>query len=185
MIDENWRTHLMQTYPHLFTRKIEGRMVQSGYPSVEDGWRDIVETAITRINSALNNASPQESIHIAQIKEKLGGLRIYIDGFGTRQSPDLWRTIRAIIDLAEARAACTCEICGKEGRLYTNQGYLTTRCARHGSGFVRVHSDDREMLHYSVSYEGGAKVQSCRRYDRDADTFVDAPLPPDFDSEDL
>jgi hypothetical protein len=30
---------------------------------------------------------------------------------------------------------------------------------------------------------GKVSVVSCRRYDRERDAFVEAPLPPDFDDE--
>jgi hypothetical protein len=36
--------------------------------------------------------------------------------------------------LAVARSACTCEICGAEGRLYSRRGWLATRCAEHAAG---------------------------------------------------
>lgn len=56
---------------------------------------------------------------VAQIKEKFGTLRFYIDG-GTE-------AMYACIDQAERRSASTCEVCGTAGEL-RGGGWLKTLC---------------------------------------------------------
>jgi hypothetical protein len=63
---------------------------------------------------------------VQQIKEKFGGLRFYCalpDG-----SED--ERIDGLIDVAEAAAARTCEVCGAAGRLRQG-GWLRTLCDDH------------------------------------------------------
>jgi hypothetical protein len=43
------------------------------------------------------------------------------------------RLVEEATDLAEARSASSCEICGEPGRLY-GPGWLTTRCTLHAEG---------------------------------------------------
>lgn len=59
------------------------------------------------------------SVRVVQIKEKFGGLRIYLD-----QHDD---TLDAAIILAESIASRTCEDCGAPGEL-RGTGWLVTRC---------------------------------------------------------
>jgi hypothetical protein len=59
---------------------------------------------------------------IVQIKEKLGGLRVYTNG----ATPEH----RAYIDFAAAMASRTCEICGSPGTS-RNSGWIKTLCEKH------------------------------------------------------
>ena len=58
---------------------------------------------------------------IAQVKEKFGGLRFYLEA-GTAA---MWH---AVSD-AECRAEVTCEVCGKPGTNEPVQGWYSTLCA--------------------------------------------------------
>jgi hypothetical protein len=58
------------------------------------------------------------SFKATQIKEKYATLRFYWKG---ALSPEADAQVEEIIDLAEARSACTCEVCGEEGRLYSRR----------------------------------------------------------------
>jgi hypothetical protein len=73
-----WQVQLVARYPTLFNQEFNGRVTAPGYPAVNDGWRDLVETAIGRIASAVT-AAPTGSLKIGQIKEKFGTLRLYLD----------------------------------------------------------------------------------------------------------
>lgn len=82
--------------------------------------------------------------------------------------------VEEAIDLAEARSACTCEICGREGRLYDRGGWLATACPEHARGEpvpVKVGCENLHVVRRLV--DGGVRIVSCRRYDRNADAFVD------------
>ena len=76
-----------------------------------DGWFGLIDEALGKIND-LN-----EPIAVCQIKEKFGGLRIYISG-GSDKAYD-------IVDEAERKAAFTCEVCGKYGELNEGPWYVT------------------------------------------------------------
>jgi hypothetical protein len=105
----------MRRYPQLF----EG----SGYPTVGDGWRDLLERALARIAAAVARGPAESGIKIVQIKEKYGTLRIYYDSH--KLSKKASAVVDEAIELAEARAACTCDECGAEGRLYDSGGWYT------------------------------------------------------------
>lgn len=64
---------------------------------------------------------------VAQVKEKFGGLRFYLDGLeGT--TPAQAEAVRARIAEAEVTASRTCEWCGEPGGLRTPQGWALTLC---------------------------------------------------------
>jgi hypothetical protein len=172
---EDWRSHLLRRHSDLFRRTVHGREVTSGYPTVGAGWKSIIETAIARMATAVANCPPG-ALSILQIKEKLGGLRIYVAGQSLPS--DVLEKVREAIDLAEARADCTCEICGRIGRLYDKAGWLATRCELHGQGALVPEPRGRENLHIKWTVEDGEwRLLSCRRYDRERDAFFDVPLP--------
>jgi hypothetical protein len=175
---EDWRSNLIDRYPALFRRVVHGREVTTGYPAVEAGWRSLIETAVMRIDSAVAGFPPG-CLSIVQIKEKLGGLRIYCH---CQDLPDdVLCLVREAVDLAEARAACTCEICGMEGQLHDRAGWLTTRCDLHAVGRQVPCWHGPENLHIKWAVENGKwRVLSCRRYDRDRDELVDVPIPRDL-----
>jgi hypothetical protein len=93
--------------------------------------------------------------------------------------PEAAAKVQEAIDLAEARSYCTCEICGAEGRLHDDGGWYTTRCDRHAAGEPIEPKPGEPDLHIQYSMVAGKmRVIRCRRYDRERDEFVDAPLPP-------
>jgi hypothetical protein len=166
-----WQLDLMMSYPHLFARADDPKLSQ-GYPCVGDGWRPIVERAIERIDTVLAGGR----VEIVQIKEKLGGLRIYFYSKGLPAG--VLATVREAIDLAEARADCTCETCGAVGRLHDKGGWLATRCELHADGqpVEPQHGDANLHVKWTIQ-DGKMRVISCRQYDRERDAFFDAPLP--------
>lgn len=175
----SWQTDLIKRYPGQFRSEFSD--ATSGYPSVGDGWQLIVERAIGRIDAALAElpGNGKALVRIAQIKEKFGGLRIYADW--TVLPPDIEAKIKDAIELAEARAYSTCELCGAVGRLHDRSGWYLTRCERHAEGEPVPSRHGESDLHVRYTVVGGKMiVLRCRRYDRDLDTLVDVPLPPDW-----
>ena len=59
---------------------------------------------------------------VAQIKEKFGTLRVYLEGGSN--------TPRGIAEMAELMSETTCEICGNKGKTYT-LGWHKTLCYEH------------------------------------------------------
>jgi hypothetical protein len=81
-------------------------------PECGEGWRDLLERGCARIRAAVQ--ADGGSLKATQIKEKYATLRFYWEG---ALSPEADARVDEIVDLAKARSACTCEVCGEEGRL--------------------------------------------------------------------
>ncbi len=171
MSNQRWREELMARYPTLFKVELGDRTVTPGYPAVGDGWRELVETAVSRIAAAIA-AAPSGTVKIVQIKEKFGTLRAY------RRSSGLDDAVKHAVDeaaaLAAARSACTCERCGAEGRLYNNGGCLATACTEHALGKPMPVEPGFGNLHVVRTFDPPRfPIISCRRYVRETDSFVD------------
>jgi hypothetical protein len=166
--DRDWRADLVTAYPDLF-RLIGDPPAAQGWPWIGDGWRELLQRACVRIQAAVQ--ADGGSFKFSQIKEKYGTARLYWDG---GLSPEAAVRVEEAIDLAEARSATTCEVCGDPGRLYGG-GWLTTRCARHADGGtpveVRAGFENIHVIRRAVG--GGFRIASCCRYDRDADALID------------
>jgi hypothetical protein len=163
---QGWESELIQAFPDIFHPKNEPSA--RAFPECGAGWRELLERACVRIRMAVS--SDRGSFQATQIKEKFGTLRFYWEG---RLSPKAEAQVHAAIELAEARSACTCEICGEEGQLYRQGGWLTTRCTAHAQGSL-VQINPRlanvQVLERIVSKR---KKVSARRYDRVTDSFVE------------
>lgn len=166
----DWGRDLMLWHPRLFR--------SFGYPHCERGWQDILVRLCRRIEIALRD---RETFEFVRIKQKFGILRI---DWGAEASEDTEAKIGHAVDLAVARSACTCEICGREGRLFSARGWLATRCAEHAAG-------DPVPARYGRGFEDIRRLRRWRgrpdfyyaRYDREADTLTEVP-PPGSGSED-
>ncbi len=166
----DWRVDLMRTHPRLFEMHARRTGALAGLSTCDAGWRDLLERACARIEAGLEEGG---AFRVLQIKEKFGALRFYWDG-------DLSETtrvkVREAIALATARSACTCEICGAEGRLYTSGGWLVTACAERARGKPTPIKSGCENLHVVRTFgqePGRFPIISCRRYICETDSFVD------------
>jgi len=169
---DDWRKQLVDRYPKLFSRTVDGKTVYSGYPCVGDGWRELVEKAIARVVAALKDA-PSGQVMIVQIKEKFGTIRIYYDW---HDIPDAVAVnIAEATSLAEARSACTCETCGRKGRMFESNGWYATRCDEHAASDAALVGGEDTFVKYAV-VDGKWKIIARRRYDRERDAFVDLPI---------
>ncbi|WP_298257236.1 hypothetical protein [Bradyrhizobium sp.] len=165
----DWRAELVESYPDLF-RSGDPPRVQ-GWPAVGDGWRDLMQRACVRIRAAVQ--ADGGTFKFTQIKEKFGSARLYWDG---KLPPEGAAQVEDAIDLAEARSACTCEVCGHEGRLY-GPGWLLTRCDAHNEGRQREPiRPGMENIFFETRIVGGQREVRCRRYVRETDSFVDVDL---------
>jgi hypothetical protein len=167
----SWQAALVARHPDLFRMELVGRYQTPGFPEVGDGWRNVVETAVCRIAEAVA-AAPPASVKIVQLKEKFATLRLY--WHGESLSRDTENAVADAVALAEARSACTCEICGDAGVLHRAGGQLLTACAAHAVGEPVAAEPGWENLHLVRGYrDGKVALILCRRYDREADAFVD------------
>lgn len=107
---------------------------------VGPGWTAILRPVLI--------ALAENDCKAAQIKQKLGGLRVYwnypdalekalslwqcsgrhVEAPDAEQRAKLRGIIEPIINLAEELSFHTCEVCGEEARLNSDQGYYLTIC---------------------------------------------------------
>lgn len=161
----DWREELVERHPSLFGRLIERR----GYPDCGEGWRDILNLTCIRIEAALDVCG---HLQIDRIRKRYGTLRIYWSG---NISNAVRLGVEEAVALATARSACTCEVCGNEGRLYSHSGRRSTSCTQHARGDPVPIRTELENLHIVRVFasDGLTSTISCWRYIRARDMFVD------------
>ena len=71
-----------------------------------NGWFKLIDELLTDIESL----NPDESIKVDQIKEKFGGLRIYLNHYG--EDDKIADQILDLIGMAEVYSTAVCESCG-------------------------------------------------------------------------
>ena len=116
-----------EEYPKIFSKPFGGF-------AIGEGWWLIVDILCMHIQQYINwndyNADRDpdgkytrvEQVVVAQIKEKFGGLRFYYDGGD--------HYVRGLVDMAEAWAGRTCEVCGEPGT-QGGDGWISTLCPTH------------------------------------------------------
>lgn len=87
-------------------------------PECGDGWLHLADAALRTVSA--------EDAHfeIRQIKEKFGGLRVYLTSEAF---------LYPMLDLLERISMKTCEECGNPGELRQKNGWVRTRCTKHDS----------------------------------------------------
>ncbi|MCK9917369.1 hypothetical protein MXD81_50340 [Microbacteriaceae bacterium K1510] len=159
----------MERYPKLFGLDAGGQMMCSGYPDVDDGWRELLERAMERIAAAIRH-QPSARVRITRTKEKFGGIRIYYDEYGL--SRETAAAVEEAIELAGARSTCTCETCGRVGQLFYTDGWIAARCDEHAADGAKALGPQLRVEKYGY-VDGKWTIVSRRRYDRESDAFVD------------
>ncbi|MET4218711.1 hypothetical protein ABIB00_003929 [Bradyrhizobium sp. LB14.3] len=168
----DWGHALMLRHRRLFVVNVDEPIRSFGYPYCGRGWQDILVRLCGRIEIALGEG---ETFEFVSIRQKLGILRIDWDAEATEVTED---KIGHAVNLAVARSASTCEICGAAGRLFNNKGWLETRCSedavgepvppRFGLGFENVRRLRRWRGHADIHFAS---------YDRETDTLTEVPRP--------
>lgn len=130
-----------------------------------EGWLSILDRYFDVVDREL---SPTEIYELRQVKEKLGGLRIYDHGVVTSSSVP----IRNAHALAEARSFYTCEYCGKRGVWSNRRGYLTTVCEDHAvrDGYRAEPYEDSDYTYRDID-------GIWRRYDPELDAMIEVEAP--------
>jgi hypothetical protein len=80
-----------------------------------DGWFEIIKELSEKLEPL--------GIVAAQVKEKFGGLRFYVDG----TTNENWEEVHKYIDEAEIKSYETCENCGQPGKP-NGRGWIRTLC---------------------------------------------------------
>jgi hypothetical protein len=108
---------------HKLREKYKEFFGEKGYIGfdTEPGWDDLLDRLFSSIREEVAKGASQPKV--LQIKEKFGTLRFYI--FGGND------TISELIRNAEIESACTCEVCGKKGKLCVRNGWDKTLCPIH------------------------------------------------------
>jgi len=101
--------------------------IEHGY-----GWYGLTLPIIEEVR-LYNIKYPNDTIKINQIKEKYGGLRIYLSG-----EPDY---LKKMIMKAEHESEKTCEICGANGSNEKINGWYTTLCEEHRKAKLESNHD--------------------------------------------
>lgn len=81
------------------------------------GWESLVQPLLAM--------AAEQGAEVLQVKEKFGGLRIYVDGGNEK--------LQAAIEEAEKKSYRTCEECGQSGTTREG-GWLRTLCDTHAEG---------------------------------------------------
>lgn len=94
------------------------------------GWHQI----LIELDAELTEIDP--TLRYVQVKEKLGGLRVYT----TRPSEETWNAVRRAKRRAQTAALRTCEQCGRAGTMHSRCGWYRTLCGSCAaeSEYVRV-----------------------------------------------
>ena len=132
---------LKARYAFLFSGKNIGH-------DILPGWIAIIEELCARIDETLT-AAEKPTVHFLQIKDKMGGLRTYLNiaplridimGNGGRyvsgylrkeEPPGIFARIGPFISAAEAKSFQTCCFCGAPGKLRDSDFWLLTLCDKH------------------------------------------------------
>lgn len=117
---------LCADFPLLYSARYENtRCVLSHFGfETGDGWFLIIYDLSAELEGIIKRlpADERDQYHAAQVKEKFGTLRFYMN----METEEMSRAIRE----AEARSATTCEVCGRPGKP-RGRGWVKTLCEEH------------------------------------------------------
>lgn len=127
------------------------------------GWWDIITEALDSVCARAPEAQ------IGQVKEKFGGLRIYI-GL-TRDENGEPFSFSDILREAEYKSLATCAICGSPGSMRRGGGYVLTLCDEHAEifensqdAFYKVWSEAEHAILNTLSAE---QLEEARQWEKE------------------
>lgn len=89
--------------------------------AVGDGWLGIIEELCKQLEPY--------PVKFAQIKEKFGALRVYLDDL-EEMTKEQQQAVSAAMDAAEELSSKTCEVCGAAEAKIDGPGWLRCLCAK-------------------------------------------------------
>lgn len=117
---------------------------------VGDGWYQLIRDMCAEITAAYEMEGAPVDLVVDQVKEKFGMLCFYYhheaqniavsgsdslsDSSGPRfrsSLPELHQKVAQIVGKYEEKSAHACEVCGEEGRLREDLGWMLTLCDDH------------------------------------------------------
>src|SRR3989304_3963970 len=125
-MEEALDNQIVESYPHLYKNRYKSMQETCmcwGF-DCDEGWFDLIDELSKNLEEEILKLSAEERIHYgaAQVKEKFGGLRFYMD-CATDYMIEL-------IDEAEKKSYTICEVCGGLGKLCSAGVWLKTLCKR-------------------------------------------------------
>ena len=115
---------LVKDFPNLYTnRHCSPKLAPMCFGfECDNGWHDLIRKLSENIEKEILKLPEETREHVwaAQVKEKFGGLRFYMNG-STKE-------IDILIDKAEDESFKICEICGKPGEPQSSCSWITTFC---------------------------------------------------------
>lgn len=181
LVIHDWQTRLVNDHDRVFpdARLVHTRdgpaLACSGWPSVPEGWRNIVETACERLEIAIA-AEPAADFIVIDMREKFGAFRLTVSSIGL--SDEAHGVVTLAVDLAEARSICICDVCGRRGRLSEQGGWYATRCEEHSEALLPIRARDPH-LQITTQFIDGQPVRTGRRYVFETDSFLVINVPPE------
>jgi hypothetical protein len=126
-MNEANQAKLVEKFPGLFT-KVEPAMEPYDQRGIEcgDGWYDLIECLAAVMTFRKIHNSDENNFRIAQIKEKFGGLRVYLSGKASDH-------VRGAIHMACQMSSRICEVCGQPGELREDKPWIRTLCDTHAA----------------------------------------------------
>ena len=113
--------YLSRDYPYLFNKDDTPYDFAN---DVGDGWEKLCIRTFGKIFDAYaEHAADSSCFSLIQIKEKFGGLRIYLGGM----KAGLFEDVHNIVSNAEDESYTICEVCGKPGKPRQG-GWIKTLC---------------------------------------------------------
>lgn len=121
---EEFEQKLMNEFPWMESRgwNTGKKLNEPIFIECGDGWSQIIHNMCKKLHYSYEKMSKEEqdNFYVMQIKEKLGGLRVY---------PSLSNNeTNQIIDEAEIESYKTCERCGIKGELRKDRPYIQVLC---------------------------------------------------------
>jgi hypothetical protein len=149
-VSKGWELDLYHKYPKLFRQKdlSASETCMCWGIACGAGWKDLIGDACEKLQKFADENGI--TIEFAQVKEKYGGLRLYIDvdypeGHKFKdvvvqdaeeslkeEINQLWRDIYTIVGEAEKKSYRTCEVCGNTGETRSG-GWVRTLCDEHAN----------------------------------------------------
>ncbi len=111
-------------YPGIFAQRSSPATVSCMGRGFEchDGWFALINDLCARLQ-AMTDVDGAPQVVAAQVKEKFGELRFYVEYANDVQ--------HALIDEAGVRSGAICEVCGEAGVMLVSGCCHMTRCAAH------------------------------------------------------
>lgn len=118
-MDERLENYLKENYPQIIPENF--------YFECGDGWFLILNAAFDRMMKTKDKTRFENDPYprVAQIKEKFGTMRLYIDSLDAGR--EYWDAINSIVTMAETLSSRTCESCGRAGFPH-DAGWMKVYC---------------------------------------------------------